>query len=66
MLKNPIFKVGLSFKNTSICTRCLILQNGLPVDEILVFFLKFQINEALTNTYVLSNYTCYNHNISKI
>jgi hypothetical protein len=47
-----------------ILARCLILQNGLHVDEILIFF-KFQINGALKNTYVLSNYACYNQNISK-
>jgi hypothetical protein len=39
MLKNPILKVGLSriFKNVYTCTKCLILLNGLHVDEI---FLK--------------------------
>ncbi len=38
MLKNPFLKVDLSriFFNASICTRCLILQNGLYTDEILI------------------------------
>jgi hypothetical protein len=30
------------------------------------FFFKKQLSGALKNTYVLSNYECYNHNISKI
>jgi hypothetical protein len=65
MLKTPILKVGLSktFLNVSTCTKCSILQNGLHVDEILIF-LKFQLSGALKDTYVLSNYGCYNHNIS--
>jgi hypothetical protein len=39
MLKNPILKLGLNrnFKNVSTCTKCPILQNGLHVDEILIF-----------------------------
>jgi hypothetical protein len=39
MLKNPILKVELSrfFLNVFICTRFLILRNGLHVDEILIF-----------------------------
>jgi hypothetical protein len=59
-LKNPILKVELNiyFKNDSTCIRCPILQNGWHVDEILIF-LKFQINGALKDTYVLSNYVCY-------
>jgi hypothetical protein len=66
MLKNPILKVKLSriFKNISICTKCSILQNGLHVDEILIFK-NFQLSGALKNIYVLSNYECCNHNISK-
>jgi len=38
MLKNPILKVELSkiFKIMYTCTKCLILQNGLYVDEILI------------------------------
>jgi hypothetical protein len=38
MLKNPILKVELSrfFQKNSTCTKCLILQNGLHVDEILI------------------------------
>ncbi len=65
-MKKPILKVELSkfFKNIFTCTKCSILQNGLHVDEILIV-LKFQLNGALKNTYVLSNYECYNHNISK-
>jgi len=64
MLKNSILKVELGkiFKIISICTKCPILQNGLHVDEILIFFLK-KLNRALKNTYDLSNYECYNHNI---
>jgi len=41
----------------------MVLQNGLHVDEILIKK-KIQLNGALKNTYVLSNYECYNHNIS--
>ncbi len=39
MLKNPNLKVEVSkfFKNISTCTKCPILQNGLPIDEILIF-----------------------------
>jgi hypothetical protein len=64
-LKNPILKVGLSriLKNVFTCTKCLILQNVLHVDEILILK-KFQFSGVLRNTYVLSNYGCYNHNIS--
>jgi hypothetical protein len=38
ILENPILKVDLSkiFSNASTCTRCLILQNGLHMDEILI------------------------------
>jgi len=51
-------------KIISTCTKCLILQNGLHVDGILIFKnLKSSVD--LKNTYVLSNYECYNHNISK-
>jgi hypothetical protein len=65
-LKNPFLKVELSriLKDVFICIKCLILQNGLLVDEIYIF-LKFQFNGALKDNYVLSNYACYNHNISK-
>jgi hypothetical protein len=65
MLKNSILKVELSriFLKNSTCTKCLILQNGLHVDEILILK-KNQLSETLKNTYVLSNYECYNHNIS--
>jgi hypothetical protein len=47
-LENPILKVELSriLKNISTCTKCLILQNGLHVNEILIF-LRFQFNGAL-------------------
>jgi hypothetical protein len=40
MLKIPILKVELSriFFNAFTCTRCLILQNGLHVDEKFFFF----------------------------
>jgi hypothetical protein len=64
-LKNPILKVGLSrtFKNVYTCTKCPILQNGLHVNEILLFK-KNQFSGVLKYTYVLSNYGCYNHNIS--
>jgi ketopantoate reductase len=48
MLKNPILKVKLNkiLKNISTCTKCLILQNGLNVDEILIFK-NFQLSRAL-------------------
>ncbi len=64
-MENPILKVKLSrvFKNISICTRCPILQNELHVDEILIFK-KSQVSVALKDTYLLSNYAWYNHNIS--
>ncbi len=59
-------KVELSniFENIFTFTKCLILQNGLHVDEILILK-KIQLSATLKNTYVLSNYECYNHNISK-
>jgi hypothetical protein len=65
-MKKPILKVELSRikKNASTCTRCSILQNGLHVDEILIFQ-KFQVNGALKYIYVLLSYACYNYNISK-
>jgi len=65
MLKNLLLKVELSriFKNVFTCTRCQILQNGLHVDEILIKK-KIQVSGALKDTYILSNYVCYNHNIS--
>jgi len=65
ILKEPILKVGLSRikKNVSTCTKYPILQNGLHVDETLIF-LKIQFSGALKYTYVLSNYGCYNYNIS--
>jgi hypothetical protein len=64
-LKNPILKVRLSriLKNVSTCTKCPILQNGLYIDEILILK-NFQFSGALKYTFVLSNYGCYNHNIS--
>jgi hypothetical protein len=47
MLKNPILIVylSISFLNASTCTRCLILENGLHVDEFL--FSNFQISRGL-------------------
>jgi len=67
ILKNPVLKIRLNriLKNVSTCTKCPIVQNGLHVDEILIF-LKFQFNGTLKDTYVLSNYGCYNHNISSL
>jgi hypothetical protein len=67
MLKNLILKVELSriFKNTFTRTRYQILQNRLHVDEILIFK-KLQVNGALKDTYILSNYICYNHNVSNL
>jgi hypothetical protein len=64
-LKNPILKVGLNriFKNVYTCTKCPVSQNGLHVDEIFFNF-KFQFSGALKYISVLSNYGCYNHNIS--
>jgi hypothetical protein len=66
ILTNPILKVKWSrnFKDVSTCTKCPILQNGLHVNEILLF-LNFQVNGALKDIYVLSNYACYDHNILK-
>ncbi len=66
MLKNPILKVKLSriFKNVSTCKKCPILQNGLHVNELLIFK-NIQLSVTLKDTYALSNYRCYNHNISK-
>jgi len=63
-LRNPILKVELSkvSLNNYTCTKCPILQNGLHVDEILIFK-QFQLSRALKDTYVLSNYECYNHNM---
>jgi len=61
-----VLKVELRriFENISTCTKCLILQNGLHVGEILIKK-KIQLSGALKNTYVLSNYGCYNHYILK-
>ncbi len=65
MLKIPILKVDLIyFFNASICTKFLILQNGLQIDEILILK-KIQINEDLKDIYILSKYACNNQNISK-
>jgi hypothetical protein len=65
ILKNPIVKIELNriFKNVVTCTRCIILQNRLHVDAIL-FLKKIQVNGALKDIYVLSNYACFNQNIS--
>jgi hypothetical protein len=48
MLKNPILKVKLDriLKKNYTCTKCLILQNGLNVDEILILK-NFQLSRAL-------------------
>jgi hypothetical protein len=63
--KNPILKrIRYKFFKNSTCIKCLILQNKRHVNEILIFF-KFQVKGALKDTYVLSTYACYNHNISK-
>jgi hypothetical protein len=63
ILKNEHIHVDISrfYKIASICKKCPILQNGLQVDEILTFF-YFQVNGALKNMCVLSNYACYNRN----
>jgi len=39
MLKTPILKIDLSiiFLNASTCMKCHILQNGLQIDEMLIF-----------------------------
>jgi hypothetical protein len=65
ILKNRILKVELSIdlKNISTCTKCLILQNGLHVDEILIFK-KFQFSGTLKNNCVSSNNEFYYYNIS--
>ncbi len=52
---------GNVWKNAFTCTRCPILQNELQVYEILILK-TFKVNENLKDTYVLSNYACYNHN----
>jgi hypothetical protein len=67
MLKNPVLKVNLNKikKIISTCTKCSIFQNGLHADEILIFQ-ELQLSRALKNTYVLSNYEFYNHNIFNI
>jgi hypothetical protein len=61
MLKNPILKVELRgiTKNASTCMSNLTKWATCKWN--IDFF--FQINGALKNTYVLSNYACYNHNI---
>jgi hypothetical protein len=43
ILKNPFLKIKLRKKNLNVftCTKCLILQNGLHVNEIFYFF-KFE------------------------
>jgi hypothetical protein len=48
-------------KKVFTCTKCLILENGLHVDEILILK-KIQLNETLKDTYILSNYGCYHSN----
>jgi len=55
------FYLSKFYLNVSTCTKCLIIQN---VNEILIFK-KIQVNGALKDIYVLSNYVIYNHNISK-
>jgi hypothetical protein len=51
-LKDEHFHVGLHifYKITSTCKKCLILQNGLQVDEILNIF-YFQVMKALKNNW---------------
>jgi hypothetical protein len=46
-MKNPILKVELNIflKNVYTCTKCPILQNGLHVDEILIFLKKINLVE---------------------
>jgi hypothetical protein len=63
ILKNKHLHVDLSrfYKIASTCMKCLILQNGLQVDEIFNF-LYFQINGALKKKCVLSNCACYIRN----
>jgi hypothetical protein len=53
MLKNIILKIKWSrfFKNVSTCTKCSILQNGLHVNEILIFK-KNQVCGAFKDIYV--------------
>jgi hypothetical protein len=53
-LKYEHFHVDLNsfYKIASTCRKCLILQNGLQVDEILNIF-YFQVMKALKNTCVL-------------
>jgi len=53
-LKCEHFHVDLNrfYKIASTCRKCLILQNGLQVDEILNIF-YFQVMKALKNTCVL-------------
>jgi hypothetical protein len=64
MLKNSILNIEWTKieKKNSTCTKCPIFQNGLHVNEILIF--KNQLSGTLKDTYLLSNYGCYNYNIS--
>jgi len=52
-LKDEHFHVDLSrfYKIAFTCNKCIILQNGLQVDEILYIF-YFQVIKALKNTCV--------------
>jgi len=45
MLKTPILKIDLSiiFLNASTCMKCHILQNGLQIDEMLIFKKKIKL-----------------------
>jgi hypothetical protein len=56
LLKIPILKVDLNriFLNVVIGTRCLIIENGLNIDEVLILKI-FQVSGPL-DIYVLSNY----------
>jgi len=53
MLKNTILKIEWNriFKNVSTCTKCLILQNGLHVNEILILR-EIHVCGALKDIYV--------------
>jgi hypothetical protein len=66
-LKTPILEIELSriLQNIFTYTNYPILQNGLHIDEILIF-LKIQLNGTLKNTYIISNFECYNHNTSNL
>jgi hypothetical protein len=63
ILKNPILKVESS-GIIKIASNCMSNLTKWSICKWNIYI--FQINGALKDTYVLSNYACYNHNISKL